>query len=285
MSSTSKIVNQEHRSEDSNTKTTNTTIAKTTQAIKTTHTTKIRSSNKPISTLQQVTSIFDLPPADLSFKNIHNFLNSHSKRDKIGKIVHYGSRGVVGLCDNLLAFFSKTSVISTFLLITKAKFNLLYVRVMNARRTVRWLSGTGLALSIMNKELSTRVKAIKALLLTWILTDHYRWLQQLTILPGDQALTRNIGFSFACFSWALATYHHIMVLMSSKPSKNETLDDTSKRIAMNNKTKRQILRNALGAISAAHVAKLFVSSEAICGFFGSFVAALDVYDLFPRFDK
>ena len=70
MSSTSKIVNQEHRSEDSNTKTTNTTIAKTTQAIKTTHTTKIRSSNKPISTLQQVTSIFDLPPADLSFLDV-----------------------------------------------------------------------------------------------------------------------------------------------------------------------------------------------------------------------
>ena len=230
-------------------------------------------------------SMFDLPPLEFSFENVHTFLNTHSKRDKLGKVVHYGSRGMGGLCGTLLNFCNQESMFAMFLLTAQSKFKNVFVRVMNARRTVRWLSGTGLALGIMRNQVSLRVKAIKALLLTWILSDHYRWLQQLTILPGDQALTRNYGFSFACFSWALATYHHTAVLMASQPKENETKDETAQRVAKDNKTKRQILRNALGTVSAAHISTLWVSSEAICGFFGSFVAAIDMYDLVPRLQK
>ena len=233
-----------------------------------------------------ILSIFDKPSADLtSLTSWHTFLNKTSHRDKLGKIVHYGSRGAVGLIGNIVSLLSnQQSVVAIGLLSLQSKFRTVFKNVMTARRCVRWLTGTGLMLQLMEgwDTLSLRLKAIKCFMLTWVLSDHFRWLQQNKLIGGDQAFTRNFGFSFACASWGLAAYHHTSILMAYKAPNRETASETKKRIANQNKTKRAIVRNTLGCISAAHISQLFIHSEAICGFFGSFTAAFDMYELFPR---
>ena len=39
--------------------------------------------------------------ADLSIVGLHKLLSSHSGRDKVGKVVHYGSRGICGVLSKL----------------------------------------------------------------------------------------------------------------------------------------------------------------------------------------
>jgi hypothetical protein len=229
-------------------------------------------------------TIFDRPPPNFySLRCWHVFLNKHSHRDKLGKIVHYGSRGFVGLCGNLLPLVSNTSMLAGMLLAAQGKFRVVFKNIMNTRRCVRWLSGTGIILDLINgQHLSLRVKAIKGLLLTWMFSDHFRYLQQLKLIGGDQAFTRNWGFACACASWSLAAYHHTTLLMASKPVPNESTKERTQRTAANNKMKRQIVRNTIASISAAHISQLFVHSEAICGFFGAGAAAFDMWELFPR---
>jgi hypothetical protein len=133
-----------------------------------------------------------------------------------------------------------------------------------------------------DSNLPMRLKASKALLLTWIASDHFRHLQQIKVFGGDQVFTRNWGFTCAAASWGIAAYHHTTVLLASKALVSETATDCDRRIAHENKTKRQIFRNTIASMSAMHISQLWITTEEVAGFFGAGAAAIDLYEIFPR---
>ena len=266
----------------SSTQTSTPTSSHPTTTTTTTSTPPVRPAKTSSSIVLQV---FDLPPPSFnSLKAWEAFFGKHSHRDKLGKIVHYGSRGMASLLGRLLSLFSQHSVIATILLATQTRFKALYLNVMAARRCVRWFSGLTILRQLIenSSKIPMRLKASKAFMLTWMASDHFRHLQKIKILGGDQAFTRNWGFACAAFSWGLAAYHHTMILLASKALPSETAAECDMRTAHENKTKRQIFRNIIASMSAMHISQLWITCEEVAGFFGAGAAAIDMYELFPR---
>ena len=122
--------------------------------------------------------------AILTLAKLDTVLKSTVGRDKVAKIVHYGSRGVAGLL---------TAPGSEF---WHKKFRKLFVTIMEARRCNRWLSSLGVILALRRKECpwgeDRRLLFVTQQLsmVMWNAVDHIRWLQKATWLPGDEALSR-----------------------------------------------------------------------------------------------
>lgn len=252
---------------------------------------------------------------DLSVRAVHTFFNQHGSRDKFGKTVHYGARGWADFCGRLAAALPASSGAVGLLLWLQAKLNVLFKRVMSARRTVRWLSGTGLLLPLLDHEKKPQplpLQSARALLFSWTVLDHVRWLQQIGWLYGDQARTKRVGFSLATLSWFISFCWNVKKLAASKQqlqphqeakaeagAGEENKKTEKKKKKKENKktfvgggvpsmsaedaaTWRNIIKFGLMTISACHISELYTTSNFICGTFGSACAAIDVYNLWPR---
>ena len=239
---------------------------------------------------------------DLSVRAVHTFFNQRGSRDKFGKTVHYGARGWADFCGRLAAALpSGSSGTVALLLWMQTKLNALFKRVMNARRTVRWLSGTGLLLPLLEhakKPQPLPLQSARALLFSWTVLDHVRWLQQIGWLYGDQARTKRVGFSLATLSWFISFCWNVKKLMASKQQQKQqqaaekgnekkAIGGDGVLIATSMSTEdaatwRNIIKFGLMTISACHISELYTTSNFICGTFGSACAAIDVYNLWPR---
>lgn len=239
---------------------------------------------------------------DLSVRAVHTFFNQRGSRDKFGKTVHYGARGWADFCGRLAAALPASSGAVGLLLWLQAKLNVLFKRVMNARRTVRWLSGTGLLLPLLEhakKPQPLPLQSARALLFSWTVLDHVRWLQQIGWLYGDQARSKRIGFSLATLSWFISFCWNVKKLAASK-QQPQPRQEAGSEVGMEKKKKtfvgggvpsmsaedaatwRNIIKFGLMTISACHISELYTTSNFICGTFGSACAAIDVYNLWPR---
>lgn len=248
---------------------------------------------------------------DISVPAWHAFLSQHGSRDKVGKVVHYGARGIAAALEGLAARLegpnSRLALVCMFL---SGKFRALFKRVMNARRTVRWLSGTGLLLPLLptayggtrdTKRHPPLLQAARVTLLGWHISDHFRWLQQIGwVTIGDQAATKRVGFSSATLSFFLSFCHHFGVMVRSWRERaaaavvtgggnddgvKEQQDRQQRRLLLSSRdaaTLRNIIKFGIMTISAAHISELWPHSEAVCGIFGAGCAAIDVYNLWPR---
>ena len=230
---------------------------------------------------------------DLSVQAIHSFFNKHGSRDKFGKVVHYGARGWADFCGRLAKLLPATSSGAVLLLFMQAKLTSLFKRVMGARRTVRWLSGTGLLLPLLEhkeKPQPLPLQAARGLLLSWTIMDHVRWLQQIGWVPGDQARTKRIGFSFAALSWFVNFCWNVQKLLQQKRRTVSVIKSNQKSLRAEDvelsseeaHTWRQVMKFGLMTISACHISEIYTSSNFVCGIFGSLCAAIDVYTLWPR---
>ena len=243
--------------------------------------------------MQFFASVFPNWDFDLSIQALHTFFNKHGSRDKFGKVVHYGARGWADFCGRLAKMLPATSSGAILLLFLQTKLTALFKRVMGARRTVRWLSGTGLLLPILEhgkKPQPLPLQAARGLLFSWTVTDHIRWLQQIEWLPGDQARTKRIGFSFAALSWFVSFCWNVKKLLQQRDRSENAMESEQKSTGNNNvclspedaATWRQIIKFGLMTISACHISEVYTTSNFICGTFGSMCAAIDVYTLWPR---
>eukprot|EP00946_MAST-07B_sp_MAST-7B-sp1_P000918 g918.t1 len=238
---------------------------------------------------------------DLSVRAAHKFLNQHGSRDKLGKTVHYGARGWADFCGRLAGALPEGSAAVALLLWLQAKLNVLFKRVMSARRTVRWFSGTGLLLPLLEHSKRPQplpLQAARALLFSWTLLDHVRWLQQIGWLYGDQARTKRVGFSMAALSWFISFCWNVKKLavsrqraLAKRTAENRTESSEDGRASVLTLTSmsaevaatwRNVIKFGLMTISACHISELYTTSNFVCGTFGSACAAIDVYNLWPR---
>lgn len=205
------------------------------------------------------------PPPDMLLR-VHKFLGTSMGRDKVAKTVHYGSRGLAGVC----AIFGHEFL--------RLKFRSLFVTVMEARRCNRWLTSTGVLLALRKPECpwgeENRVwfVASQISMMMWHLVDHVRWLQKASWLPGDEARSRRLSFLFFGLGSALACTNTIRKLVRAK-------DTTTDEVA---KTRLECVKHAATVVACAHISDLFKTHETICGFSGMVASMVDIYHLFPR---
>ena len=190
-------------------------------------------------------------------RKVHNFLGTSLGRDKVAKVVHYGSRGVAAVFADLGMKEGET------------KFRALYRPIMEARRAHRWLTSTGVILKLYadkcpwGEERRGLFVTSSVLMICWHLVDHIRWLQKATWLPGDEARSRRISFTFFMLASAVALYHHL----------------TDKEYQDKLKNRLQIVKNACTVAATAHIGEAFMTHEAVGGFGGMIAALIDIYNL------
>ena len=152
-----------------------------------------------------------MDPFDTSLKGLHAFLGTSLGRDKLGKLVHYSARGVAGVAADLKEAYPKGSREQELAQLVHERSRALFVRIMNSRRTLRWLSSTSVLLALSkpcpwDNQLAFYVAQLG--MMWWHLTDHIRWLQQIKWLPGDQARSKRIGFSGFLVSAIVSFAYH-----------------------------------------------------------------------------
>mmetsp|Transcript_17467 Transcript_17467/g.21069 ORF Transcript_17467/g.21069 Transcript_17467/m.21069 type:complete len:221 (+) Transcript_17467:95-757(+) len=214
---------------------------------------------------------------DVSLSGVNTFLGNSSGRDKLGKLVHYGARGVAGIAADYKDSLPKGSEGQVFAENVHAKARSLFVRIMNARRTTRWLSSTGILLALQKPcPWDNRPAWLVAQygMVWWQLTDHIRWLQQIKWLPGDEARTKRIGFTGFFISAIVSFLYHLKQFL--------TVEETEKK---KKARKLQIVKHFVTVLAAGHISEIAMSHEAICGFGGAIAASIDIYEMFPRKEK
>mmetsp|Transcript_9436 Transcript_9436/g.26749 ORF Transcript_9436/g.26749 Transcript_9436/m.26749 type:complete len:234 (+) Transcript_9436:53-754(+) len=217
---------------------------------------------------------------DLSLTGLNAFLATSVGRDKIGKFVHYGARGIAGLAADAMAAAPKGSPQFLRAQWVHDKARSLFVRIMDSRRTVRWLTSLSVIIALRKdvypwKNRNAFIVA-QVSFMFWQLVDHVRWLQQINWLPGDQARSKRISFTGFVISSLVSLWYFSGELRdevakgeNSTPSKLHTLRLT-------------VTKHFLTLISTLHISEIYLSHEFICGACGAIASGIDIYQTFPR---
>jgi len=216
-------------------------------------------------------------PFETSLAALNNYLGTSAGRDRIGKFVHYGSRGIAGVADDVVKSTEKGTSLHENALFVHQKSRSLFVRLMDARRTMRWLSSISIILTLKSGKFPWKNKsafiASQLGMIFWQIGDHIRWLQQIGWLQGDQLRSKRISFTGFVLSSLINTMHFLSEFIASK---DETDEEKKKVIKLN------LIKNAVTLISTLHISELFLSHEGICGACGAIASSIDIYLTFPR---
>jgi len=222
-------------------------------------------------------------PFDATVDGLSRFLGSTGGRDKLGKFVHYGARGLAGFAADKLAVMAKNDPSREFWENFHSRMRSLFVRIMDSRRTVRWLSSLPLVITLRDgknpwsAEEYNLYKLASLGMLWWHGGDHIRWLQQIGWLPGDQAHSKRISFAGFVLASLINTAHYLSeVRHESKHGIGKEADDKRKR------NRLDLIKHFVTLTSTLHISELVLSSEWLCGLCGAIASGIDIYQLFPR---
>lgn len=197
---------------------------------------------------------------DISMQTFNGFLLTTPGRDVFGKFFQYLCRGFAGVFESSDPDLHK-------------KFKSVFVRVMEARRTTRWLMSINTFLGFF-KQASWNSKLLFRLnqsgMLWWQILDHVRWLQETKTISGDPKQMKRIsflGFVFASVIGIFNFYKHL----------GEEKDESKKK-----KIKLQLFKHCLSLICTLHISEMYKTHEAICGFTGATVALIDLHSKYPK---
>ena len=214
---------------------------------------------------------------DISLVGVQKLLGSSTGRDKVGKLVHYSARGFAGIFADLKEGYAKGTPEHEFVAWCHDKARALFVRIMQARRTTRWFAEIGIFLSLFKpapwKDAPQMFYVAQTGMLWWHILDHYRWLQQIKWLEGDQAVTKRVSFAGFVIAAFISFFYFLNKLIKTPA------EETSEKKAA---TRRQVVKHFVTVLATLHISELLTTHEAICGFGGAIAAAIDIYNLFPK---
>ena len=195
-------------------------------------------------------------------------LNKSAGRDKIGKFFHFLARFLSGYYESKAIDGSKNYELNILL---SKKFKLLWLRIMESRRTVRWLGFLGLVSSIKKDKIGTGSwkgrynlhLTTSLLMICWYLVDHIKWLQQIEWLSGDQRLSKRVSFGFFSVASFLSGIHFTT-------RDGISLDST---------------KHWLNFIVNLHISELYSTGNITCGLCGTLSSIIDIYKLWPKKKK
>mmetsp|Transcript_10336 Transcript_10336/g.20343 ORF Transcript_10336/g.20343 Transcript_10336/m.20343 type:complete len:234 (+) Transcript_10336:187-888(+) len=224
---------------------------------------------------------------DLSLVGWNKFLATSSGRDKLGKFVHYGARGIAGYAAQLMLKYPKGSAEYAKAAFIQEKARALFVRLMDSRRTNRWLSSIPIIIALRSGKCPWREDASVAYIVAqlgmvwWHVIDHIRWLQQIGWVSGDQNNSKRISFRGFVLSSLINTWYVLTEIQRELTPGGDGKEDKK---AEKEKFMRRLnlVKHLATVISTLHVSELFLSSEPICGACGALASVIDIYQMFPR---
>jgi hypothetical protein len=225
---------------------------------------------------------------DLSLVGWNTYLSSHAGRDKVGKFVHYLARAITGLLADRLKALSKGSPEHAAAQYYHDKLRALFVRIMDSRRTVRWFSSLGIVITLRKGPEAWPWKHKPAFfvsqlaMLVWHYVDHYRWLQTIGWLQGDQLESKRVSFSAFSLAAAVQTVYYGNELREQLEEGAKSGADADKQAANALDTKLNLAKSALTLVSVLHVSELWLTHEFVCGITGAAATVIDIYQTFPR---
>ena len=201
----------------------------------------------------------------------------------MGKVVNYGTRGLLGVINEILPRLDAQDARKVTLQELGANLKRVMVEVGNARRTVRWFSGLGIVIALRrlyNEGVcpwsSKWMFAVAQLsLLWWHVWDHYRWCIMTGLVVGDSNRIKNVSFTGFVVSSLVSSLYFMRSLITPSPM---LLEDPDKEA----ENQRALLKHGLTLISTLHISEIAMSHEAICGAAGAATAAITIYETFPR---
>ncbi|GBG25383.1 Hypothetical Protein FCC1311_016012 [Hondaea fermentalgiana] len=227
------------------------------------------------------------PSFDLSLAGANKFLATSVGRDKVGKFVHYGARAVAGLAAQSMENLPKDSPEYAKVALVHQRARSLFVRIMDSRRTNRWLSSLGIILALRKAKYPWREDATAAYVVAqlgmiwWHVGDHIRWLQQIGWVPGDQARSKRISFTGFVVSAVLnVAYLLSEIQLEGKQVSAKEDEEAVKKQKFHRRL--NLVKHLVTVVSTLHISELFMSSEPICGACGALASAIDIYLTFPR---
>lgn len=222
---------------------------------------------------------------DLSLVGLNAVLSNSGARDKLGKLVHYSARGLAGLASEFIARSAKGSPTQILAQDAHRYLRALFVRIMDSRRTVRWLSSTSIVLNLMKpkcpwgEENRFAFTVSQSALVGWHLIDHLRWLQQIGWVRGDQARSKRISFASFVLSASVSLGHWLRQLARAPLADAEA---ETKRMTT---VWKNIVKAGLTLVACLHISELFKSHEVICGACGAVAAGIDLSNAWPKITK
>lgn len=199
---------------------------------------------------------------DLTQSGLNNFLLTTGGRDVFGKFFQYLARGFAGLTETSDPNLHK-------------HFKAVFVRVMEARRTTRWLMSLNTYLGFYKQSKWKNEQLFRLNqggMFWWQMLDHIRWLQEVKVISGDPKQMKRISFIGFVLASLVGIYNHYTELKQAKEQ------DKSK-------VKLQLLKHTLSLICTLHISEAYKTSEAICGFTGATVALIDLHSRYPKIQK
>lgn len=218
-------------------------------------------------------------PLDLSLVGVNKFLATVSGRDKLGKAVHYSARCVAGMATEAMEAAEKGSPAHAQAEYVRVQARGLFVRLMNARRTNRWLASIPIIVALSKDRYPWRSDGAFVVaqlgMVFWHVGDHVRWLQEIGWLAGETARTKRIAFSGFVVS-SVVSFAYFLTELGREAKQDKVDEDKARRLRLN------IVKHFLTIISTLHISELFMTSEPICGAAGAVASLIDLYTLYPR---
>eukprot|EP00924_Labyrinthula_sp_SR-Ha-C_P005432 maker-scaffold_1-augustus-gene-31.50-mRNA-1 protein AED:0.04 eAED:0.04 QI:0/0/0/1/1/1/2/0/608 len=214
-------------------------------------------------------------------ENINKLLANSTGRDKVGKVVHYTARGMAGVVNEVRDMYAKDSPDYAFYDYQAQSLRSLFVRIMEARRTTRWLTSLKTYTVLKGKCTWSSPAAFylaQGGMLWWQIFDHLRWLQEIGWVNGDSKAMKRFSFKGFVLSAFVSTQYFLFKYL--KERKDDSVDYKQLKA-----TKLQLLKNMLNLIATLHISELKISHEAICGFAGAISALIDLYNIYPKKEK
>lgn len=251
------------------------------------------------------------PPSSPTLQNVNKFLvGPFAHRDKLGRLVQYGARGMRGVFTVLSNRFDSAAVVHKALRYLHQKCHLLFLMTARSRRTYRWLASTTVLLALRRILLEGKKCPFgdttvdrnvfvgkSVLLLLWHFFDHARWLQTINFLPGSQIFTRRV--SFGCFALSnFLVFAHTLPrafpeIFANANRSSDGGDKADEKLRMlhyrqrakvyeKTKARRACLKALVSFITFSHVSELWCTHDWICGFTGVFTSCMDLQDLWRK---
>lgn len=210
--------------------------------------------------------------ADLTLSNIIVFLNKSEARDKLARIVQFGSRGLVGATTELLGLADPR-----VRLVNGRASNLMSTLAL-ARRSHRWckefpvIQQIPASLKIADPISMVLDTAQKVTLATFLIVDHYGWLKQAKVLNGKAQDTIWFGLKFFMVSNMISTVYNAYKLKNTDESKVEE----------RKKLRLLVLKHAMMSIQIAHVSNTRKTSDFLVGILGVITSIMDAKEQWPK---
>lgn len=210
--------------------------------------------------------------ADLTLNNIIVFLNKSEARDKLARIVQFGSRGLVGATTELLGLADPR-----VRLVNGRASNLMSTLAL-ARRSHRWckefpvIQQIPASLKIADPISMVLDTAQKVTLATFLIVDHYGWLKQAKVLNGKAQDTIWFGLKFFMVSNMISTVYNAYKLKNTDESKVEE----------RKKLRLLVLKHAMMSIQIAHVSNTRKTSDFLVGILGVITSIMDAKEQWPK---